>query len=50
MYRKVSRSSDDYKRMKSYRAVVAAFNLKLESFYSEHKGSDVTPEIKEFVY
>ena len=50
MYRKVSRNSDDYKRMKSYRGVVAAFNSKLESFYSEHKGSDVTPEIKEFVY
>jgi len=50
MYRKVSRNSDDYKRMKSYRAVVAAFNSKLESFYSEHKGADVTPEIKEFVY
>jgi hypothetical protein len=50
MYRKVSRNSDDYKRMKSYRAVVAAFNSKLESFYSEHKGAEVTPEIKEFVY
>ena len=50
MYRKVSRNSDDYKRMKSYRGVVAAFNSKLESFYSEHKGADVTPEIKEFVY
>ncbi len=50
MYRKVSRNSDDYKRMKNYRAVVAAFNIKLESFYSEHKGADVTPEIKEFVY
>jgi len=50
MYRKVSRNTDDYKRMKSYRGVVAAFNSKLESFYSEHKGSDVTAEIKEFVY
>jgi hypothetical protein len=50
MYRKVSRNSDDYKRMKSYRAVVAAFNSKLESFYSEHKGAELTPEIREFVY
>jgi hypothetical protein len=50
MYRKVSRNTDDYKRMKSYRGVVAAFNSKLESFYSEHKGAEVTPEIKEFVY
>ncbi len=50
MYRKVSRSSDDYKRMKSYRGVVAAFNSKLESFYIEHKGAEVTSEIKEFVY
>jgi len=50
MYRKVSRNTDDYKRMKSYRGVVAAFNSKLESFYSEHKGAEVAPEIKEFVY
>jgi hypothetical protein len=50
MYRKVSRNTDDYKRMKSYRGVVAAFNSKLETFYSEHKGAGVTAEIKEFVY
>jgi hypothetical protein len=50
MYRKVSRNSDDYKRMKSYRSVVSAFNSKLGSFYSEHQGAEVTPEIKEFVY
>ena len=50
LYRKVSRNADDYRQMKNYRAVVAALNLKLESFYSEHKGAEVTPEIKEFVY
>ncbi len=50
LYRKVSRNADDYRQMKNYRAVVAALNLKLESFYAEHKGAEVTPEIKEFVY
>ena len=50
LYRKVSRNADDYRQMKNYRAVVAALNLKLESFYSEHKGAEVTSEIKEFVY
>ena len=50
LYRKVSRNSDDYKRMKSYRSIVAAFSSKLTSFYVEHQGAEVTPEIKEFVY
>lgn len=50
MYRKVSRNSDDYKRMKSYRGIVAAFSSKLTFFYVEHQGAEVTPEIKEFVY
>lgn len=50
LYRKVSRNADSYRQMKNYRAVVAALNLKLESFYSKHQGFEITPDIKEFVY
>lgn len=50
LYRKVSRNADDYKRMKTYRGIVASFNRKLQSFYDEHIGAELTSEIKEFVY
>ena len=50
LYRKVSRNTGDYKRMKNYRGIVAAYNRKLQSFYDEHLGAEVTNEIKEFVY
>ncbi|MFO0477528.1 MAG: hypothetical protein ACK50L_01940 [Bacteroidota bacterium] len=49
-YRKVSRNAEDFKQMKNYRGKVAAFNLKLEQFYTEHQGYEITPEIKEYVY
>ena len=49
-YRKVSRNSDDYKRMKAYRGIIEKFNNNLESFYEKNVGHEVTPLIKNYVY
>jgi hypothetical protein len=50
LYRRVSSSASNYRRVKGFRGVVAAFNSNLEAFYKAHIGATVTPDIKELVY